>query len=266
MYEYGCFDGVMESSGTRNAEVRNSIEFPKPRTHDGKPLYLSDGKFYYIDLNGAYLSFIDGIPLNLDEGCARNYKINELIQRMFNARNWLKGKNSPLEKTVKVMLTSLYGNSITKPKFLKNKFSTNVKKHVEDYLSYIAKYRFMNDKEGYTSKVQCFSPHFSHPQLAKSMYDNYYQFFEKIGKLVKIYYINTDAILVDEDGYNKLLELGYVGDELGKFKIEAVFKEIAIKSGLKRFGILDNGEFYRKCVKDDVKYEEFVQSCSELCS
>jgi hypothetical protein len=166
----------------------------------------------------------------------------------------------------------MYGNSITKPKFLKNKFSTNVKKHVEDYSSYIAKYRFMNEnglsglstigaKEGYTSKVQCFSPHFNHPQLAKTMYDNYYQFFDKIGKLVKIYYICTAAILIDEDGYNELVKGGYIGDELGKFKIEAVFKEIAIKSGLKRFGILDNGEYYRNCVKVDVKYEEFVQNC-----
>ena len=53
MFEYGCFENVLESSGERNRIVRNSIVYPKIRTYNNKPLYL-EGKYYYIDMNGAY--------------------------------------------------------------------------------------------------------------------------------------------------------------------------------------------------------------------
>ena len=54
-----------------------------------------------------------------------------------------------------------------------------------------------------------------------------------------------------------MCELGYVGDELGKFKIEKVFSEIAILSPKKRMGILEDGSLY-KCPKDlDCDYEDF---------
>ena len=66
MFEYGCFENVLESSGEMNQEYRKQIVSPKRRTYNNKPLYLS-GTWYYIDLNGAYLSFIDGIPHNLEE-------------------------------------------------------------------------------------------------------------------------------------------------------------------------------------------------------
>ena len=68
---------------------------------------------------------------------------------------------------------------------------------------------------------------------------------------------NVDAILVDEVGYNKLKDLGYIGDKLGQFKIEKVFQEIAILSPKRRMGILSDGHLY-KCPKNfDKNYETF---------
>ena len=78
MFEYGCFENVLESSGEKNTAVRNSIVYPKTKTFNDKPLYL-EGKYYYIDMNGAYLAHVNGIPHNLDENCERNYKINDSI-------------------------------------------------------------------------------------------------------------------------------------------------------------------------------------------
>ena len=71
--------------------------------------------------------------------------------------------------------------------------------------------------------------------------------------------------MVSESDYKKLCELGYVGDELGKFKIEKVFSEIAILSPKKRMGILEDGSLY-KCPKDlDIDYEEFKGEVIEKC-
>ena len=57
------------------------------------------------------------------------------------------------------------------------------------------------------------------------MCDNYYAFMDKISNLVNVLYWNIDAILVCEDDYLKLKELGYIGSELGQFKNEKVFLE-----------------------------------------
>ena len=79
-------------------------------------------------------------------------------------------------------------------------------------------------------------------------------------KLCKIYYENIDAILIDENDYNKLVELGYIGNELGKFKIEHIFKEIAILSGRKFVATLDDGTKLIHCPKKDIDYNEFVNN------
>ena len=269
MFEYGCFENVQESSGESNREFRSKINSPKRRTFNDKPLYLS-GKYYYIDMNGAYLSFIDGIPYDLTKGCERNYKINDLIREMYKIRLELKKSKNPLEDTIKLMLVCSYGNSIQKSKQFKNKFSEDVKKSVDNGSEFICKYNLNEDgKSGFISKIQCFNPHFSHPQLSKIMYDNYYYFMDKISKLVNVLYWNIDAILVNEDDYFKLKDLGYIGSELGKFKVEKVFKEIGIMSPMKKAGLLCDGDSYKcpdnnfYCCPKNIKIDEEIFPWSE---
>ena len=70
---------------------------------------------------------------------------------------------------------------------------------------------------------------------------------------------NIDAILVNESDYKKLCELGYVGLELGQFKPDKEFKEIAILSPGKRMEILADGSLY-KCPKNStIDYETFKE-------
>ena len=108
-----------------------------------------------------------------------------------------------------------------------------------------------------------FNPHFNYPQLSRAMVDHYHEFMEKIENEVNILFRNIDAILVNESDYNKLCELGYVGLELGQFKIEKEFKEIAILSPGKRMGILADGSIY-KCPKNStIDYETFKEEVIE---
>ena len=65
--------------------------------------------------------------------------------------------------------------------------------------------------------------------------------------------------MVDENDFNKLVNLGYVNDNLGGFKIEHVFTEIAIKSSKQFIAKLENGTKFYHCVKN-IDYDEFVNS------
>ena len=82
---------------------------------------------------------------------------------------------------------------------------------------------------------------------------------DEVKRLVNVYYENVDALLINESDYNKLVDLGYIGDGLGKFKVEKVFTEIAIKSSKRYVATLDDGSIYRHCVKETVDYDEFVR-------
>ena len=160
-------------------------------------------------------------------------------------------------------MTSSYGCSFRKQKVIKTKFSDNVDKAIENYGQFVSGYRFLNKPKGFVSKIRGFCPHFNYPQLTSSMIDNYHKFMEKLEKIVDIKFRNIDAILVNENDYKKLCELGYVGLELGQFKIEKVFSEIAILSPKRRMGILEDGSLY-KCPKDsEIDYESFKREVIE---
>ena len=87
---------------------------------------------------------------------------------------------------------------------------------------------------------------------------------DEIKKLVNVLYENIDAILITESDFEKLKKHGYVGDELGKFKIEKIFSEIAIKNQRQYVATLESGEKYYHCVKDSVDYDLFVNEVKDL--
>ena len=70
--------------------------------------------------------------------------------------------------------------------------------------------------------------------------------------------------MIDENDYNKLQQLGYIGDKLGFFKIEKIFTEIAIKSSRKYVAKLEDGSIFRHCVKDTIDYNVFVNDVKQL--
>ena len=267
MYEYGCFDDVYELCGINAKRIRDECVFPKTRTFNDKSFY-SNEKLYYIDLNGAYMSAVKYIPTGeKGEGHGVNTKIKDLIEKLYEERMKAKENgNDKLAKTLKFLMTSCWGYSIKRPKLVKHKYTKNVNSYVETFAPFVIGYNYNDDGvSGFVDTVNSFVPHYTIPQFARSVLVEFKKMMDEVKKLVTVYYENVDAILISESDYNKLVELGYVGNELGKFKIEHVFTEIAIKSSKRYVGMLENGEKYYHCVKNNVDYEEFVNDVKNSC-
>lgn len=264
MFEYGCYDEVYEYSGSKAKYIREQCIFPKMGTPDGKPLYRKE-KLYYIDLNGAYMAAVKSIPKqigSMDKG--ENTKIKELIETLYKFRiDAKKQGNVKLATTLKFMMNSCWGYSIQRPKLIKHKYCKNVNNYVETYAPYVVRYSYnqTDGVSGYVDTINPFVQHFSFPQFAKSVLDEFNRMISNIKNIVNILYQNVDAILITESDYNKLVKLGYIGNELGQFKIEHIFTEIAIKSKKRYVGILEDGSKYYHCVKESEEYEEFINSC-----
>ena len=228
MYEYGCFDGVYELSGDIANKIRNECIFPKTIWEQ---VHLT-GKYYYIDLNGAYMSSVISIPTGKpDENGnfkGENTKIKQLIEILYNLRmKAKKSGDSKLATTLKFMMNSCWGSSIRKPPNFNKKLKTDVDKYIEEFAPYVIKY----DNDNYVYTVKPYREHFIYPQFARSVLNNFNDKMNYIKSIVsKVYYSKVDSLLISEEDYNKLNELGYIGDKLGQFKVEHIFKEIYIKS------------------------------------
>jgi hypothetical protein len=124
---------------------------------------------------------------------------------------------------------------------------------------FIDKYSYKIDKTGFVTTVNTFHPHFNHVQFAKSILDNYHKKVDELSKLVRVFYYNIDSFLINENDYNKLVDLGKIGNNLGQFKLVCVFKEVVFKSARKWMGLKDDGEIYcrPKNLIDEYSFEEF---------
>ena len=261
MFEYGCYDDVFEMTGDRAKSIRNQCIFPRTKTFNEKPLYMKQ-RLYYLDLNGAYMSAVQSIPTGEHGVGEPNTKIKQLIQTLYDIR---KRSNHKLATTLKFMMNSCFGYSIQRPKTIKHKYSKNVAKDLETFAPYIYRYHINDDGvSGHIHLVNSFVANFTTPQFAKSILDEFKRKMDYIKSLVHVYYENIDAILIDEQDFNKLQRMGMVGDALGEFKIEHVFDEIAIKSAKRYVATLADGSIYRHCVKDSIDYDEFVNEVRQM--
>lgn len=256
MSRYGCYDGVVEYSGIMAKQVRQQLEFPKTTTTDGKPFY-SNEEMYYIDLNGAYMSVIDSIPLTIDEDSQTNDKIKELIHKLYEAR--IKAKqdgNINLANTIKFMMTSCWGSSIRRNKTIKHKRLTNTT--VDTYNQYIVKY-----DDRYVAMIEPYYIQYTHPQFARQVLKSFKQKMDYIKSLVTVYYENIDALLISKSDYMKLYDMGLIREnELGYFKLDKVFTEIACYGKRQYVGTLNNGQQYYHCIKGD--YNKIVDTIKSL--
>ena len=258
MYEYGCFDNVYELAQPLANKIRETLTFPKPHTTDGNKFY-SNKKLYYVDLNSAYLSVIEGIPTGkCDENGIfsgeLNTKIKELINKLYKIRQHIKESNPTLSKCIKLLSTSCWGSSIKKNRMYKTVKPKDKDNFIASNINYVVEH-----DEDIVKMIKSISFQYSYPQFAREVLNNYHNKMNEIRKICKIYYENIDAILIDENDYNKLVKLNYVGNELGKFKIEHIFTEIAISSSRKFVATLEDGNKLIHCPKKDIDYNEFVK-------
>ena len=111
----------------------------------------------------------------------------------------------------------------SKTKIIKHKFCKDVNSYIETYAPFVVKYKYNEDgTSGFVDTLNSFAPHFTFPQFAKSVLDEFKRMMDKVKTEVNVLYENVDAILITERDYNKLLQLGYIGTKLGQFKIEHI--------------------------------------------
>ena len=153
------------------------------------------------------------------------------------------------------MMNCMYGNSIRKlKKNNKNKYK-NLEETKKVYGDQVLKH---NDKR-VTIKLN-FKEHYYYPQYAKTLLDKYHEKMKKISEIVNVLYCNIDSILVTECDYNKLNELGYIGYDLGQFKIEHIFKEFVIVSPSKWVAITENDVEIKSRKDLNMSYEEMINN------
>ena len=253
LFETGCFDGVYELTGKKAADIRKTLVFPSTKISDGsKHLYLS-GKYYYLDINAAYMNFVKEIPSGIDDGFV-NTKIGSIIARLYDLRlNAKQNGNTKLATTLKFIMNSTWGYSISRPKVIKHKFAQDVNKYKEQFGKFILK-----QNGNFIDSVNCFATHYTYPQFAKSVLDHYNQFFDQIKKSIKVYYENVDAILTDEEGYHVLLDQNMISDTImGKFKIDKIFTEFAAISSKRYVATTIEGDQIFHCIKN-MDYDEVI--------
>ena len=243
MYEYGCFDDVYEIAGDLRDNIRNELVFPK------RDLIVSEinEKCYYLDFNGAYSSFMSHIPTGPNANGPPNTKIAELIRLLYNKRIEMRSINPNLSKTIKFIMNSCYGTSIQKPKIIKHKYSTNISGTIDNQGDFVISAEAGN--EGFVNIIQPYVEHYSHPHFAKVILDGFQQKVQEIKSITNVLFQNIDAFIVNESDYNKLVELGYVHPtELGKLKVEHVFKSVRFYSKMKWIGINEDNSEFRHCM------------------
>ena len=172
-----------------------------------------------------------------------NNKINDVIQYLFNKRLELKQKNNPSEIIYKLILNSAYGKTILKAENTKIIY-INGKNIIEDgkkkwlngdevfekfqqkYYNYIHSWTKLKDTDDkYRVKIyKSIENHFNRPQCGNMILSMSKRIMNEVLCLsednnIKIYYVDTDSIHIEDDKIEKLTKLfknEYKRDMIGK--------------------------------------------------
>ena len=175
---------------------------------------------------------------------------------MYKIRTELKHSDPVLYNMFKQLMTCCWGLSIKRSKM----FTKEKPKQKEEYINQNLPYIIEVNKD-FVKTISSISVNYSYPQFAQQVLENFKAKINSILDIVgKVYYYNIDALLIDEEAYKKVVAAGLVGDELGMFKIEHIFTEIAIKSSRVYVATLDDGTKFYHTGNKTVDYDEFVKS------
>jgi hypothetical protein len=154
-----------------------------------------------------------------------------------------------------------------KSKDFTTKYSEDVMAKVDREFPYVVKYNFVKGKAGYVSTLNTFHPHFNHVQFTKLILDNFHKKVKELEKLVKIYYYNIDAFIIDESGYQTLVEHGMIGENMGQLKVIEVFEEVVFESSRKFMAICKDGSVYCRPKKliNKTNFNDFKNSVLKAC-
>ena len=156
-------------------------------------------------------------------------------------------------------MNSCWGYSINNPHAVSSHRPKDMDKYLSQHADFIVSY-----DDTYVREVNPVVTNFSYPQFARRVLYNYHKKMDHIKSLVNVLYENIDAILVTEEDYSKLFNLGLVGKELGQFKIEHKFSEIVIRGPRQIMAIeADDGSLYKRGPMTE-SFEDFKNNVIDM--
>ena len=179
-----------------------------------------------------------------DEGY--NTLIKEFIKKLFDLRASYKKQGNPLEKTVKLLLNSIYGKSILKPIDCETKciHENRLEKFIYRHYNYIKSMeQSENSSNVYIKYIKSINRHFNFPQFgvnvlaySKHLMNTVMCTAEQAN--IDIYYQDTDSIHIKEedlpllaDRFNEKYNRELIGSNLGQFHSD--FDSIASSDQIK---------------------------------
>ena len=229
-----CFEGDITKTNPKafgffEVEVTApNINIPILQTKSGlitiTPIGTWSGVYFSEEINNAKKY---GYKFNIIRGYTfdKGYIFSEYITNLYNIKQ-NHTKDSPMYSIAKLLLNSLYGrfgmnpqivnhriiNSIDSNEFTKNKNGVNIIdfKNGKELISYFEESNYLTNVSIPVSA--------SITAYARIHMFTLIKILERLD--YKIYYMDTDSLYL-----NKPLDIKYVGKELGKMKLEHIFKE-----------------------------------------
>ena len=149
-----------------------------------------------------------------DEGF--NNKINTFIKTLFDLRLKYKNEHNPLEKTIKLLLNSIYGKSILKPLTDDIKVVDRKKliSHIYRNYNFIKEVSFdsENSTKAFVKQIKPINKHFNLPQFGASVLSWSKHIMNQVMSTaeqnnINIYYQDTDSMHLNESDVDKLAEI-----------------------------------------------------------
>lgn len=170
----------------------------------------------------------------------KNYKIQEVITKLFNERKQKKKEGNPIQATYKMIMNSSYGKCILtydphELRYFNNE--TDAFKYVSRNYNHVNYFLKINGCDKY--KVQSnkiIDDHFSLPQIGCEILSMSKRIMNEVICLaednnINIYYQDTDSMHIDDDSIDKLADLFLkkynrvlIGENMGQFHSDFDFK------------------------------------------
>ena len=204
-----------------------------------------EGKRVFIDkisLEDA-INFV-GLKFKIIRGYyyndGKNYKINEIIKKLFVKRLEKKKEGNPIQSVYKLIMNSGYGKMITKPIDSETKIFNSHKK-MKQYTDYNYNFiksvvKIVDTNKYYVNAVKPINKHFSLPHIGVDILAMSKRIMNEVMCLAEdndlsIYYQDTDSMHIVYDEVNILAELfnkkynrELLGKKLGQFHIDFSLK------------------------------------------
>jgi hypothetical protein len=181
-----------------------------------------------------------------------NTKLSELSVKLYDMRLKAKsGGDSVVAQVIKRLMNSFYGKSVQKEKPVKAHIVKNTSLNYYLYFNqdFIYSYKAVDEFNHSVALIRPMLFSWMIPQFACNVL-NYSKIkmldlvYKCVNKGFEVFYINTDCLTMRRRDFDVINdELNLLGQELGKFSVEAESKLYIALGGYKNLHVLNNGSY-----------------------